>query len=140
MKVNRLTPNFEVSDIRKTVRFYQDNLGFNLVMAVPETQDGIEKTMSDDKDYYYVVMQRGDVEFMFEKSDKYLSDAVFLKTKNIGASVSFYMEVEGIESFYNKIKSKELETTELKQMWYGMREFYMKDINGYVLGFAEKVE
>ena len=140
MKINRLTPNFEVTDIRKTVEFYQNTLGFSLVMAVPETQDGIEQTLLDNKEYYYVVMQRDDVEFMFERSDKYLSDADFLKTKSIGASVSFYMEVTGIEDFYNEIKRKKVETTELKLMWYGMREFYMKDINGYVLGFAEKVE
>ena len=140
MKINRLTPNFEVTDIRKTVEFYQNTLGFSLVMAVPETQDGIEQTLLDNKEYYYVVMQRDDVEFMFERSDKYLSDADFLQTKPIGASVSFYMEVTGIEDFYNEIKRKKVETTELKLMWYGMREFYMKDINGYVLGFAEKVE
>jgi hypothetical protein len=29
--------------------------------------------------------------------------------------------------------AKELETT-----WYGMREFYIKDCNGYILGFAER--
>ena len=32
-------PNFAVADIRQTVQFYCENLGFELVMAVPETQD-----------------------------------------------------------------------------------------------------
>lgn len=30
-----MSPNFEVANIRKTVAFYTDNFGFNLIMAVP---------------------------------------------------------------------------------------------------------
>ncbi|EKB58258.1 hypothetical protein HMPREF9700_02066 [Bergeyella zoohelcum CCUG 30536] len=33
-----------------------------------------------------------------------------------------------------------LQITELKTTWYGMQEFYLKDLNGYILGFAEKAE
>ncbi|MGJ1286807.1 hypothetical protein ACR78B_17360 [Sphingobacterium spiritivorum] len=50
------------------------------------------------------------------------------------------MEIEGIKGFYENLKSKELEMTELKTAWYGMQEFYVKDLNGYILGFAEKAE
>jgi len=62
------------------------------------------------------------------------------KDLSIGASVSFYMEIEGLESFYNDIKNKVKEITEPKLAWYGMNEFYAKDPNGYILGFAEKSE
>lgn len=43
MKISKLSPNFEVSDIKKTVAFYAENFGFNLIMAVPETQDRIDQ-------------------------------------------------------------------------------------------------
>ena len=33
-----------------------------------------------------------------------------------------------------------LELTELKTAWYGMQEFYLKDPNGYILGFAEAIQ
>jgi len=36
------------------------------------------------------------------------------------------------------MKSKNLQVTDLKTTWYGMQEFYLKDLNGYILGFAEK--
>lgn len=138
MKANKLTPNFEVADIKKTVAFYSENFAFNLMMAVPETQDGVEQTLSENKEYVYAMMQKDNVELMFQRSDTFKHDVIFSKGFPIGASVSFYMEIEGIKEFYENIKSKGLQATELRTTWYGMQEFYLKDINGYILGFAEK--
>jgi hypothetical protein len=50
------------------------------------------------------------------------------------------MDIEGIKEFHQEMKSKNLKVTELKTTWYGMQEFYLKDLNGYILGFAEKAE
>lgn len=86
------------------------------------------------------MMQKDNVEFMFQRSDTFKNDVVFAKGQAIGATVSFYMEIEGIQEFYQDLKSKNLELTELKTTWYGMQEFYLKDLNGYILGFAEKAE
>ncbi|MGJ1386213.1 VOC family protein [Sphingobacterium spiritivorum] len=140
MKISKLSPNFEVIDIRKTVDFYTKNLDFNLIMAVPETQDGIDSAFAENKEYVYALVQKDNVEFMFQRSDTFKDDVVFSKGQTVGATVSFYMEIEGIKGFYENLKSKELEMTELKTAWYGMQEFYVKDLNGYILGFAEKAE
>ncbi|SHF19709.1 Uncharacterized conserved protein PhnB, glyoxalase superfamily [Mariniphaga anaerophila] len=140
MKVNKLTPNFEVKDIKETVNFYQTVLGFSLVMAVPETQDGIEQALADNKEYVYALVSKDTVEMMFQRSDSFKSDVKMAKDIPFGASVSFYMEIDGLDSFYNEIKDKVSEITEPKQAWYGMKEFYTKDPNGYILGFAEKTE
>ena len=140
MKISKLSPNFEVSDIRKTVAFYTENFGFNLIMAVPETQDGIDQTFAENKEYVYAMIQKDNVEFMFQRTDTFKNDVVFSNCLNIGATVSFYMDVEGIKEFYQDLKSRNIELTELKTTWYGMQEFYLKDLNGYILGFAEKVD
>ena len=50
------------------------------------------------------------------------------------------MDIDGINEFYLDLKNKQLELTDLKTTWYGMQEFYVKDLNGYILGFAEKAE
>ena len=138
MKVNKLTPNFEVANIKETVSFYHDVLGFNLVMAVPATQDGIEQQLSDNKEYVYALVSKDNVELMFQQTDSFKQDVILSAKLPIGASVSFYMEVDGINDFYNEVKSKNIKTTELKKAWYGMNEFYLNDNNGYILGFAEK--
>ncbi len=69
MKVNKLTPNFEVNDIRETINFYQSVLGFPLVMVVPETQDGIEHSIADNKEYVYALVSKDNVEIMLQRSD-----------------------------------------------------------------------
>lgn len=140
MKISKLSPNFEVTDIRKTVAFYTETFGFNLIMAVPETQDGIDQTFEENKEYVYAMIQKDNVELMFQRSDTFKNDVVFSKGQNIGATVSFYMDIEGIKEFHQNLQNKSLELTELKTTWYGMQEFYLKDLNGYILGFAEKSE
>ncbi|MGL5890193.1 MAG: VOC family protein [Bacteroidia bacterium] len=140
MKITKLTPNFEVHNIKETVSFYTTHFGFSLVMAVPDTQDGIEQSLAGSKEYVYAMMQAGNIELMFQRSDTFKQDVVFAKELPLGASVSFYMDVEGIGELHAELKNKKLELTELKTTWYGMQEFYMKDLNGYILGFAEKAD
>ncbi|MGJ1286808.1 VOC family protein [Sphingobacterium spiritivorum] len=79
MKISKLSPNFEVINIRKTVDFYTKNLGFNLIMAVPETQDGIDSAFAENKEYVYALVQKDNVEFMFQRSDTFKDDVVFSK-------------------------------------------------------------
>lgn len=137
MKLNKLTPNFAVQDIRKTVSYYQDILGFKLMMAVPEDKSGIDGELDESKTYIYAMMGRDNVELMFQRLDSIEEDIPPLKEFEQGASVSFYMEVEDIEFLYQAIKSKTDVVVDLKTAWYGMQEFYIRDCNGYILGFAE---
>ena len=140
MKAHKLTPNLEVKDVRQTVNFYQSVLGFRLVMAVPESQNGIEQTLAEDKEYVYALVTKDNIELMFQRSDSFKEDVVLAKGCSLGASVSFYMEIEGIDDLYKTMNDINAEPTELRTAWYGMREFYLKDNNGYILGFAEKNE
>lgn len=140
MTLNKLTPNFAVGNIKETVIFYETVLGFSLVMAVPETQDGVEKALTDGKEYVYALVSKDNVEVMFQRNDSFKKDVSLAKDVPIGASVSFYMDIDGINGFYEEIKSKGENPTELKTTWYGMHEFYLTDNNGYILGFAEKKE
>ena len=140
MKANKLTPNFEVRDVKKTVDFYSKHLGFKLIMAVPKSQDGVEQSFAEGKEYVYAMVQKDNVELFFQRTDSFKEDVVYSQGVPIGASVSFYMDIEGIKELYSKLKDKQLEITELKTAWYGMQEFYLKDLNGYILGFAQKAE
>ncbi len=140
MKIKKLSPNFEVKDIKQTVEFYTEQFGFTLVMAVPESQDGIEQTLHSDKTYVYAMMQKDNLELMFQHTKSFKKDVTFAKDLDMGATVSFYMETDGIKEFYNTLKDKNLQITELKTTWYGMQEFYVKDLNGYILAFAQKAE
>lgn len=138
MELKKLAPNFAVQNIEKTVTFYRDVLGFKLEMVVPEDKSGIEQELSEEKKYIYAMMNRGGVEVMFQRMDSIGEDVPPLKGVPIGASVSFYIEVEDINAIYQEMKSKAEVVKELETVWYGMQEFYIKDCNGYILGFAER--
>ena len=83
------------------------------------------------------MLKSGEIEIAFQRLDTFQNDIHFARNQPIGASVSFYMDVDNIEDLYNRLKSENLEMTELKTTWYGVLEFYLKDLNGYILGFAQ---
>lgn len=138
MELKKIAPNFAVQDISKTVTFYRNVLGFKLEMVVPEDKSGVEQELSEEKKYIYAMMSRDSVQVMFQRTDSIGEDVPPLKGVPIGASVSFYIEVDDINALYQEIKSKAEVVKELETVWYGMQEFYIKDCNSYILGFAER--
>jgi uncharacterized glyoxalase superfamily protein PhnB len=50
----------------------------------------------------------------------------------------FYIDVENIEETYKQLEGRVEIAKTLETTWYGMREFYIRDCNGYILGFAER--
>ena len=138
MKFQKLTPNFSVKDVKETVKYYQDILGFNLEMSVPDGTNVIENEITDIGQYAYAMMSKDEVYVMFLKESNFEEDMPFLQGFPRGASVSFYIDVEGIEDVYKKLSGRVEMAKELETTWYGMREFYIKDCNGYILDFAEQ--
>lgn len=136
--MQKITPNLMVKDVKETVDFYKNNFGFELIMAVPETQDGILTEIPEDKKVVYALVKNGDAEIMFQSEESFKNDIPTLKDRQIGASASFYIEVENHEELYNTLKEKVKVVKELFTTWYGMKEFYICDNNGYVLCFAEQ--
>ena len=138
MKFKKLTPDMMVDDVRKSVEFYTDVLGFKLNMAVPENSEAIENELEEDRDYEYAMVSRDEVYIMFMRKDAFAEHLPMLKGAEIGASVSFYCEVDNIDELYDSLKDKADIAIDPHTTWYGMREFYIKDCNGYILAFAGK--
>ena len=138
MKFKKLTPNMMVKDVRESVKFYTDILGFSLNIVVPEGSKTIDNELKDGKKYVYAMVSRDDVYIMLMNKDVFGEDLPMLKGTLIGASVSFYCDVDNINEVYNSLKDKVDIIIDLHNTWYGMQEFYIKDCNGYILGFAER--
>lgn len=136
--LTKFSPVMMVEDVRETIEFYQKELGFSFVMAVPRVGQEVLMKMPDDKELVYALIKRDGVEIMLQEKESLQSDVPALKGMSIGASVSFYMEVENLDELYNTVKHKEEIVKKLFTTWYAMKEFYMKDNNGYILCFAEK--
>ncbi len=138
MKFTKLTPNFSVKNVKDTILFYQDILGFKLEMVVPNNENIIEQNISEGKIYDYAMMSKDEVFVMFLEENSFKKHIPLLKDTPQGASVLFYIDVEDIDTIYDSIKEKVEIVKKLETTWYGMKEFYIKDCNGYILGFGEK--
>ena len=113
LKISKLAPVFAVKNVQKTAEFYFKHLGFQLAFAVPN-HDAVEESFENGKEYRYAMLKSGELEIAFQRLDTFQNDIQFAKNQPIGASVSFYMDVDNIEDLYNRLKSENLEITELK--------------------------
>ena len=136
--MKRLTPNMAVEDVRETVEYYVKNFGFKLVMAVSEDKSSVGDELVDGKEYIWANIMSGEVGIMFQRIDNLKEDVGnFFDT--IGSSASFYIEVEDVDALYDSVINSVDIHKEIETSWYGMREFYVKDPNGYILAFAQNM-
>jgi uncharacterized glyoxalase superfamily protein PhnB len=139
IKFKKLTPDLMVSDVAKTVKFYTEKLGFSLAMLVPENEQTVVTKIDDNKKYVYAMVKRDEVFVMFMQKDVYIEDVTALKGASMGASATLYCDVDNVDALYGSFKNNGVDVVkEISSTWYGMKEFYIKDCNGYILGFAEQ--
>ena len=127
-----------IEDVNKTIDFYKDILGFEFVMGVPTEKNEVLMKLPEDKALIYALMKFGNIEVMFQAKESLSEDIPIFKNMNIGASSTLYFEVDNVEELYNQLKDKVTVVKELHTTWYGMQEFYIKDCNGYILGFSQQ--
>ena len=119
-----LSPNIFVKDMNATIAFYK-TLGFELVMTVPEQGD-----------FVWVMMTCGGVTFMFQTFAS-LGDTLPDISRRDGGSLLLYIKLKNIRTFFESVKDKVPVLQGLEKTFYGATEFSIKDINGFILTFAE---
>jgi len=140
MKLKKITPNLSVKNVTETIKFYQNILDFKVRMVVLERNNSVEDFFTKTEEYTYAMVYRDELQLMFLKESTFHENVPVLKTSQMGASVVFYIAVEKIDEFYQQLKKKNIEVVkELTTTWYGIREFYIRDCNGYILAFTEEV-
>ena len=124
-----LSPNMIVDDVNLTIDYYINNFGFIAVATVP-----------DSGKFNWGMVQAGNVTLMFQTLKSLQEDMPELKIQAKGSIGTFFIKVKGIESLYAKVKSKVEIAHDMRTTFYGMKEFTIKDVNGYFLTFAEEVK
>ena len=138
LNVETLVPNLMVENITETVDFYINKLGFELNMSVTADKSGFHDQLQTEHEYIWAQLKSGSIEIMLQRRDSFEEDVSVLQGAIIGAAATIYMRVKGVESLYQKYSMADINIVKpLQTAWYGMKEFYVKDNNGYVLCFAE---
>jgi uncharacterized glyoxalase superfamily protein PhnB len=126
LMLKKLTPNLMVEDVQQTLSFYRDVLGFKVLMTLP-----------DQPPFDFAIIQRDQVELMFQSRASLSENVPALTGHPIGASQTFYIEVEGLTNLYKNLRDQVDIVVDLHTTFYGTREFYFRDVNGYILSFTE---
>ena len=125
-KLESLSPNLISDNVNASVDFYTKYLGFSLAASVPETGA-----------YGWAMIQRDGVTIMFQSLKSLQEDMPSLKLDTKGSVGTFFIKMKGIEELYESVKGKVEVALEWRVTFYGMKEFGIKDPDGYFMVFAE---
>lgn len=132
MKTIGLVPELQVSDFSKSLTFYIDLLGFSVVYSRPEEK--------------FAYIKRGNAEIMLEEPTNPERTWNTAELKHpYGRGINFQIEVEDIDSLYDKIKPTGfVPFLDMEEKWYqkdafqvGNRQFLIQDPDGYLLRFYQ---
>jgi catechol 2,3-dioxygenase-like lactoylglutathione lyase family enzyme len=111
-------PILYVTDIEKTILFYCDVLGFRCVNRF----EG------------WAALQRDSAEIMLSLPNEHLP---FEKSLFTG---SFYLHAGDVDALWTQLREKAPVVYPLATFDYGMREFAIRDVNGYILQFGQEIQ
>lgn len=136
----KVTANLIVEDVGRTLDYYERVLGFKLVMAVPQDSRQIVTTREADAPLAFAIIRQGGVELMFQSRRSLSMESPPSARQEVVEDVSLYVEVDDVKDLYRSLRDKTTIQKDLHTTFYGMREFYIRDCNGYVVGFASPQE
>ena len=124
-RLDAITPIVPVRDEATSIAFYSDALGFELKFHAPENRYALLA-----RDKASVILLGG------------ADDAALTATRN---NISAYIWVDGLDAAWSKLEAKlgDLPAGRVRPPFvqdYGMREFHVKDPDGFLIFFGEHVE
>jgi catechol 2,3-dioxygenase-like lactoylglutathione lyase family enzyme len=127
----KVTPNLIVDDIDRSLRFYEQVLGFARGLHVPDAPP-----------FVFASVTGGAVEiFLNDRAAvaKEHPDQAERMTPSAGNQMFIEMP-SGIDDLWASVKDRAPIVMPILTQWYGMREFAIGDPDGYVIVFAQRVE
>ena len=122
-----LSPLLAVRNVKETIEFYKNILGFETGMVFPDENNPEYADLSKDG----MVMM-----FLLANNMGIGSD------EKLGVGVNLYMEIDGdIDEYYAELKNKSAKIVyDIKDEHFGIRDFAIEDIDGYQLTFNRRLE
>ena len=126
-ELKKLTPNFIVSNVERSVAFYRDVLGFSVEVTVPEAAP-----------FVFASVQSDAVEIFLNAPEAASAEYPAFANRPIGGTLTLFIEVSDAAQAYDSLKDRVKVVMPLEKKWYGSTEFAFEDPDGYVLTFAER--
>lgn len=120
------TPCFPVADVGVTIRWYEAELGF------------IGDPFPQHEPFLFAIVRRDHVEIMLQRVADYHKPSLY-DLRNESGVWDAYFRISGIEELYERVKPRLEIKKPLRRQPYGLSEFEVKDLNGYILVFSELI-
>jgi len=117
MKLHSLVPMLWTNDLDQTVEFYRQMLGFECVNRMEA----------------WALLKKDTIELMLSLPNAH---EAFDKIQFTG---SFYFRPDDVSQLWQQLKNKVAVVYPLEDFEYGMREFAIRDNNGYILQFGQEI-
>lgn len=121
-----MSPNLIVKDMKVSQEFYTKTLGFQLIDQEPKDADPV-----------WMMLAYNEITFMLQTQESLGEEIPSLKNEKTGATLIFYITVNNIKDYYDKVSKGSKVISDLKVTFYGATEFSIEDPDGYILTFAE---
>jgi catechol 2,3-dioxygenase-like lactoylglutathione lyase family enzyme len=120
-RIKKMSPLFLVADINLSIKFYTNELNFDIDFLYEDFYAGIIK------DGYSIHLKVSD--YSIEKR----------KNKKNNEDINITFSVSNIKDLYEELSHKSIEIVQtLRDMPYG-KEFYVADPDGNIISFLEEV-
>ena len=119
-----ISPTLAVWNMKETIRFYRDSLGFKIGLAFPDASNP-----------EYVDLSKDGMGLMFLPA----KNLGISREEKLGIGVNLYLQIDGdIDEYYDELKKKGVKiVVDIKDEPYGIRDFTVEDIDGYKLTFNQ---
>jgi glyoxylase I family protein len=128
-----VSPLLQVYDMPTSVRFYRDQLGFEIVNHSP--------VLGEDS-FHWVLLRLGGAELMlntaYESNTERPSEPDVSRTAAHGDTV-LYFACPDVEAAYEELRCKGVSVGKPAVAWYGMKQMNVPDPDGYLLCFQWRV-
>lgn len=125
--MKKLSPNLFVTSVKESILFYE-KLGFQVEQIIPDAENPI-----------WASVVSGDVEIMLQEKNSGTKEFTILAGKELGATLTLFMETENLEENYVAIKENNYKiVNDMHKTFYGTREFAVQDPDGYICVLGEK--
>jgi uncharacterized glyoxalase superfamily protein PhnB len=119
--MKKVVPMIHVSDVRATVEWYR-SIGFTVLNTY---DDGGERLI-------FAILSFGSTEVMFNCGGRSSSEH--------RREVDLYVYCENVEEFFHSLKDRVNVFEDLHDTFYGMREFIVRDMNGFWITFGQPLQ
>lgn len=118
-----VTANIMVRNVKETIAFYEEKLGFQKVLSVPESGDVLN----------FAILVKDKISIMLQEQHNLIEEYPALRIEEIKPTFTLFITVSDVAALYEELKDKVTLAKELHKTFYGKDEFAVFDNNGNIL-------